>query len=160
MSVADTPDDANPSAVPRRILYRVDPAVVYLHGPPVVVDCSVMAALVFDEPAAAEAERWLLGKALYAPTLLPYEIANVARNKQRAGLAAAQVNAAIGEFIEHPVEYVAPPTDAVLALALRYTLSAYDAAYLWLAGHLPAPLASFDKRLVDAARQHLSGASS
>ena len=158
MSVADTPDDANPSADPRRILYRVDPAVVYLHGPPVVVDCSVMAALIFDEPAALDAERLLAGKALYAPTLLPYEIANVARNKQRAGLPAVDVNAAIAEFAEHPLQCIAPPIDEVLSLALRYSLSAYDAAYLWLSGRLHAPLATFDRRLADAARQYLGHA--
>ena len=41
-------------------------------------------------------------------------------------------------------------------LALRYDLSGYDAAYLWLAAELKAPLATFDKKLA-AAHAHLSG---
>jgi len=42
------------------------------------------------------------------------------------------------------------------ALAERYALSGYDAAYLWLAAALKAPLATFDRRLGEAARRHLA----
>jgi hypothetical protein len=38
-------------------------------------------------------------------------------------------------------------------LGLKYDLSSYDAAYLWLAAELGAPLATFDQRLGGAARQ-------
>ena len=41
-------------------------------------------------------------------------------------------------------------------LAQRYNLSAYDAAYLWLAAELKAPLATFDLKLANAARAHLA----
>jgi predicted nucleic acid-binding protein len=44
-----------------------------------------------------------------------------------------------------------------LALALRYNLSAYDAAYLWLAAELKAPLATFDEKLAAAAQTHMAG---
>ncbi|WP_147282956.1 type II toxin-antitoxin system VapC family toxin [Pseudorhodoferax soli] len=43
----------------------------------------------------------------------------------------------------------------VLALALRYQLSACDTSYLWLASELKAPLATFDQLLVTAAGEHL-----
>jgi predicted nucleic acid-binding protein len=46
---------------------------------------------------------------------------------------------------------------AQYALAMRYRLSAYDAAYLWLAGSLQAPLATFDAKLAGAARDYLAG---
>jgi len=44
---------------------------------------------------------------------------------------------------------------AVLGLASRYKLSAYDAAYLWLAAELKTPLATFDEKLATAAQAHL-----
>ena len=44
----------------------------------------------------------------------------------------------------------------VVSLALRYQLSGYDAAYLWLAAELNAPLATFDEKLAAAALTHLA----
>jgi predicted nucleic acid-binding protein len=41
-------------------------------------------------------------------------------------------------------------------LAEHYKLSGYDAAYLWLAGQMKAPLATFDEKLAKAATAHLS----
>lgn len=45
-----------------------------------------------------------------------------------------------------------------MALAQRYKLTAYDAAYLWLAERLEAPLATFDVALARAARDYLEPA--
>lgn len=50
----------------------------------------------------------------------------------------------------HPIN--AP---VVKALAMQYQLSAYDAAYLWLAADLKCPLATFDDKLAVAARTYL-----
>ena len=38
---------------------------------------------------------------------------------------------------------------------IDYGLSAYDAAYLWLAAQLKAPLATFNRKLGEAAQAHL-----
>ena len=59
--------------------------------------------------------------------------------------------------IQHAIELHRPDVQAQYALAMRYGLSAYEAAYLWLAGALQAPLATFDAKLAEAARAHLSG---
>jgi len=138
-----------------RVLYVAEPAAVWSQRPPVVADCSVVAALVFAEPACDDAAAWLSHKAVHAPALLPFEVANVARTKCRAGLEAQQMAAALRDFAEQRIALHPVPPDAMAQLALRYELSAYDAAYLWLAAELKAPLATFDRRLAQAAREHL-----
>ncbi len=141
-----------------RVLYVAEPPAVWLQRPPVVADCSVVAALVFAEPACDEAAALLSHKAVHAPALLPFEVANVARSKRRAGMEAAPMEDALRDFAEQRIALHPVPPDAMAQLALRYELSAYDAAYLWLAAELQAPLATFDRRLADAARQHLGAA--
>ena len=72
----------------------------------------------------------------------------------RRGEAHAQaglVEAAGMDITLHRIDVV-----AVADLAIRYQLSAYDAAYLWLAAELKAPLATFDAQLATAALAHLS----
>ncbi len=122
--------------------------------PPAVVDCSLLAAYLWREPSADEAERVMTGLALHAPVLLKYEIANVARNKLRAGVpleAACSGVDALGDqrLVFHDVE----PAE-LLDIGTRYGLTAYDAAYLALADRLCAPLLTFDQRLAEAAARH------
>ena len=50
-----------------------------------VADASVMAAIAFGEPRADEAGALLDGSDIFAPTLLAYELTNVAMMKARAG---------------------------------------------------------------------------
>ena len=143
----------SPSAV--RQLLVAEPPAAWLVRPPVVVDCSALAAWLFQEPEMDQAAAMLSGKTLHAPNLLPYEIANVARKKVKAGANAQHIMALLDDFAAHQIEWHAPPPQPVLVLANRWSLSAYDAAYLWLAAELKAPLATFDRQLAEAARQHL-----
>ncbi len=133
-----------------------EPAAQYWSRLPAVVDCNVIAAIVFDEERLDDALNALLGKQPIAPMLLRYEMANVAMNKLRRR--ECQLNEAqegLGRFASFAIDLVDVDLAGVLTLAARYKLSAYDAAYLWLAGELGAPLLSFDARLVEAARDHL-----
>lgn len=137
-----------------------EPSVTYWPKPPAVVDCSLVAAIVFDETGLEGARAALSGRQPVAPTLLRYEIANVAMNKlrrQECSLDAALEG--LGYFDAFAIELSDIDPPAVLALAMRYQLTTYDAAYLWLAGELRAPLLTFDARLADAARHHLAKAS-
>ncbi len=119
----------------------------------VVVDASALGALAFGEPRAAEVARRLDGAVVHAPTLLAYELANIAWKKSRrdARLAPAicrALDVTIGDcagIVWHPVSHA----DAVL-IALATGLTAYDSAYLWLAGFLGAELLTFDERLAAA----------
>ena len=138
-----------------RTLYVAEPRAVWLARPPVVVDCSVLAALLFAEPQADDAAALLRQRAVHAPSLLPYELASVARKKQRAGASALEIDTALTDFAQQRIELHPVPPAAVIALAAPHGLSTYDAAYLWLAAELRAPLLTFDQRLARAAQQHL-----
>lgn len=48
-----------------------------------VIDASLLGAIVFGEPRAKEAIPLIRGEELYAPSLLGYELASVARKKAR-----------------------------------------------------------------------------
>ena len=50
----------------------------------VVVDASALAAVVFEEPSADEVAPRLHRAVVYAPTLLKFELANIAWKKMRA----------------------------------------------------------------------------
>ena len=138
-----------------RVLYVAEPPALWRLRQPVVVDCSVLAALLFAEANADEAAALLAGKLPHAPTLLPFEMTNVARSKLRVGAHSEAVQTALEDFDDQRIELHAVPSVPMLSLATRYQLSAYDAAYLWLAGELAAPLATFDRRLAKAAHKHL-----
>ena len=135
-------------------LHIAEPPAQYLLRPALVVDCSCLAGFVFEEEWKEQARQTMDGRTLHAPHLLHSEIANVAVKKLRRGESHASEGlsqAAQMEIELHPID--AP---AVAALAMQYQLSAYDAAYLWLAAQLKAPLATFDDKLAAAARTHLA----
>jgi len=142
-------------ADPPRTLLVAEPRGMWLLRQPIVADCSVVAALVFAEDNDEQAGALLRERALHAPTLLPYELANVASKKLRAGASLQETETALADFDEQRIELHPVPAAGALDLARRYTLSAYDAAYLWLAAELKAPLATFDRKLGEAARRHL-----
>lgn len=138
-----------------RRLYVAEPPPAWQARPPMVPDCSVLAALVFDEPSRDDALRLLSGRSLHAPYLLDHEVVSVARKKQAQGARADALERALASYVEQRVTLHRTDVGEQLALAQRYTLSAYDAAYLWLAAELKAPLVTFDRRLGEAAAAHL-----
>jgi predicted nucleic acid-binding protein len=145
------------AAAQRTGLILAEPPAIYLTRPPLVLDCSVLCAVLFDEATRDEALRHLSGKDLHAPTLLDHEVANVAVRKQRQNLPAESIAMALADYADQPISLHRTDITAQVALARQYGLSGYDAAYLWLAAELKAPLATFDVKLGQAALQHLRG---
>ena len=137
-------------------LFLAEPPAVYAVRPPLVVDCSVLSAVLFEEPMRDDALRQVAGRTLHAPTLLDHEIANVAIRKQRHGWPADSIDLALSDYAQQEIALHRVDIAAQLALAQRYSLSAHDAAYLWLAAELKAPLATFDEKLGTAVQQHFS----
>jgi predicted nucleic acid-binding protein len=138
-------------------LIVAEPRGRYAARPPLVVDCSVVAAVLFDEPNREAAAQALAGKELFAPELIADELVSVALKKSFHG-AEAVVQQALLDFTELELTRCRADVHAQWRLALKYELPAYDAAYLWLAAELGAPLATFDERLGKAARQLLGSA--
>lgn len=135
-------------------VFVAEPPAAYRLRPPLVIDCSLLAAVLFDEPERDEALKRMAGRELFAPHLLEFEIASVALKKSRQGLTEV-VTCALADFGALPLSQQPVDIQGQVALALRYDLSTYDAAYLWLAAELKAPLATLDRRLGEAAQRHL-----
>ncbi|HSQ71259.1 MAG TPA: type II toxin-antitoxin system VapC family toxin [Rubrivivax sp.] len=138
-----------------RPLFGAEPPSLWHARPPVVVDCSAVAALLWSEPSGTEALTRIEGRRLHAPGLLPYELANVARSKCRSGVPPAAAQDGLGTFDDLRITLHEVDAVALFQLATHYELTAYDAAYLWLAAELDAPLITFDRRLALAAQRHL-----
>lgn len=136
-------------------LQVADPASPYAPLPPAVIDASVLCAIIFVEPDLEEAVASASHYRLLAPDLLIHEVTNVATIKHRRGESLDDLTAALQRLSS--LDLHLEPVEAVgtLELAVRHGLTAYDAAYLWLATAHRAPLLTFDRRLADAARAQL-----
>ena len=138
----------------KQAVFVAEPPAAYRLRQPLVIDCSLLAAVLFDEPERDEALDRMAGCELFAPHLLDFEIASVALKKSRQGLAEVAA-CALADYAALSLQQGPVDLPAQVALALRYDLSTYDAAYLWLAAELKAPLATLDRRLGKAAQRHL-----
>ena len=124
---------------------------------PFVLDNSVVSAWFIENQASGYAEAVaarLRADRAHVPALWELEFANVLRTAcVRGRLDAARAQAVAAQIARLPIQVDrrgAPPRE-VLSLALRFGLSAYDAAYLELALRLALPVATLDGPLRDAA---------
>lgn len=136
-------------------LYMAEPHARYLARPPLVVDCSLLANVVFNESERSQAELRLAGRTLHAPRLLDHEMKQLALTKLKRGFPADGLMEALQDYRGQDIQQQDTDPMGQFELGQRYGLSAYDAAYLWLATTLRAPLATFDRRLAEAAMAHL-----
>ncbi len=74
----------------------------------------------------------------------------------RGTLPLAVARAALEMLDATELDLLTVPPEQAFVLAQHYGLSAYDAACLWLAAELDAPLATCDAQLGRAARIHLA----
>ncbi len=123
-----------------------------------VPDASALAAIAFGEERAADARRLLHGTALFAPSLLFFELANIAWKKTRR-------NPSVGPDVLHgfvwaqslEIEIVEVNLPETLGIALDMGVTVYDASYLWVAWRTGATLVTFDERLRAAAHAARGG---
>ncbi len=116
--------------------------------PDKVIDASALAALAFAEPSADAVIDEIDGHRLHAPTLVVFELMNVAWQRSR------KQPAATGLFLEAldvlqglGLRFRGIDQEQVVKLGLETGLTAYDASYLWLARALRMPLVTLDRKL-------------
>jgi len=117
----------------------------------VVVDASALGALLFGEPEAEAVAAQLAGKVLAAPTLLDFELANICVIKLRRF--PRRRDALLSGYALRStlmIDRIEVDHAAVIDLAEKAQLTAYDASYLWLARELDAALVTLDKALARA----------
>lgn len=109
--------------------------------------------MVFAEPEAEALGERLRGEDLVAPSLLAFEVANVAAVKLRRGSGPLRaLEAGLEAFSRLGIVFYPTSPLALFSLANRTGLTAYDAAYLWLADSLGAELVTLDRELERAWR--------
>jgi predicted nucleic acid-binding protein len=125
-----------------------------------VLDSSVALAWALPDEHSKEAEQFLTqtsaGDDFWVPALWWYEISNALVTAQhRRRIKEAERLQIIDLFYLLPLQvdthFQSEPMRRLQELALAYSLSVYDAAYLDLALHKGLALATFDRRLQHAA---------
>ena len=122
--------------------------------PDKVVDASALAAIAFAEPGADAVIDEIDGHRLHAPTLVVFELMNVAWKRSRKQPAAAALFLqALAMLDGLGLRFRGINQEEVVRLGLKTGLTAYDASYLWLARALNMPLVTLDKKLGAHARK-------
>lgn len=118
-----------------------------------VVDASAVAAVLFREPDHARVALAIPTDAeLVAPSLLPLEVANVARTKVLRGeLTRIDAETVLAGLARWRVCTVSVPWAGAWTLAWTHGLTIYDAAYLHVAIARDALLVTLDADLRQAA---------
>lgn len=119
-----------------------------------VIDASALAAIAFAEPGADAVIDEIDGHRLHAPTLLTFELMNVAWKRAKKQPAATALFLEALEVLQGlDLRFRGIDQEDVVRLGLSTGLTAYDAAYLWLARMLGMPLVTLDRRLGAHAKQ-------
>ncbi len=119
-----------------------------------VVDASALGAVIFNEPDAEFATQLLSDSRLVAPALLKFEMASICLKKlSRYPEQREYIGKAFQLWPAMEIEEVDVDSHGIVRLAEQTGLTAYDAAYLWLARELGAELVTLDAQLAKAAEE-------
>ncbi len=124
---------------------------------PFVVDNSVVVGWYFESQATHYTDKVLdrlANETAHVPALWVLGFSNVLRKALKAGkvdTSRIQEIITLVNALPISVDYTAESVESNLALALKYGLTSYDAAYLGLAIRLQLPIAASDGALKEAA---------
>ena len=125
-----------------------------------VLDCSVAMAWCFADEIndyADAVHEQLETESALAPSLWALEVTNVLLVAERRGRITRTASAEFRDLIGNlPIELVdislAQAATGIFSLGASNEISAYDAAYLFVAIHRGLPIATLDERLLTAAK--------
>lgn len=117
--------------------------------PLVVCDASAVVAILVDSgPDGRWATDALTNADLAAPSLLPFEAANIIRRLELAGtISSDQAVQAHSDLVDLAIEHWPYELLAPRVWELRHNLTSYDASYVALAELLQATLVTLDLRI-------------
>lgn len=119
-----------------------------------VVDTSVIIAVIVDEPAKDGLISLTVGADLIAPRSVHWEVGSAfSAMLKRNRITLEQAMQAIDLYYTIPVRFVDVELEAALCIAGDLGMYAYDAYLVRCAQRYGAPLLSLDKDLVRLARQ-------
>ncbi|CAN5698136.1 type II toxin-antitoxin system VapC family toxin [soil metagenome] len=128
---------------------------------PFVLDSSVTLTWCFEDEATEYADRVLdlfNRDSALAPAIWPLEIANALRTAERRGRLHQADSTRFAVLLDAlPISVESVPLNralgVVLDIARTYEMTSYDASYLEIAMRMGLPLATQDRRLIDAAER-------
>lgn len=120
----------------------------------IVIDTSVIVAVIANEPVKSALIAVTTGANLLAPASVPWEIGNAfsaMRKRQRVTL--AQVQKAVAAYHKISIRLVEIELSEALVLADQLGIYAYDAYVLRCALRMRCPLLTLDQGLLAAAKR-------
>ncbi len=121
---------------------------------PLVVDASVIIAVIANEPIKSALIALTRGEELFAPRSLPWEIGNAfSAMFKRKAIELPHALAAVEEFSRISITYVDIELRRSIELSHSLDVYAYDAYLVACAGQLGCRLLTLDRGLVHAARR-------
>jgi predicted nucleic acid-binding protein len=114
----------------------------------IVIDTSVLLAVVSGEPSRERAIELTSGHSLVAPGSVHWEIGNaLSAMIKRRRVTLAEANACIEAYLRIPIRRIEVDLQQTMAIVSKLPVYAYDAYLLLTARQLGSPLLTLDRAL-------------
>jgi predicted nucleic acid-binding protein len=118
----------------------------------IIADTNTFLCVALGEPERESIIASTQSSALFAPEILPYEIANaISKMARRKLITPKQAQDTLNYSLQIPVSLKSVAIDKSLKIASEYGIYAYDAFFLQAAIENQAPIISLDKQLLKTA---------
>jgi len=119
----------------------------------IVVDTSVIIAVITNEKHKKRLIQITKNRDLIAPSSLHWEIGNaISAIVKRNRITLAQAKVAIGYYLQIPIRYVDVKLESAIGICMKENIYAYDAYFIECALMQKAPLLSLDNKLIEIAK--------